>query len=147
MCRRDGLARVKESLTKRRDVIQKELERSRASLAPSHPDSPVDFAEAAVGTLETEMSSRHAETKSQELKRIDEALVLAKKGELGLCETCGANIPIARLNAVPGATMCVKCQHEAEQRTPGPAQRTSYAFLADVSSDDELVRPGEEPVD
>lgn len=31
------------------------------------------------------------------------------------CESCGAAIPEARRNAVPGVRLCVKCQEEADR--------------------------------
>jgi DnaK suppressor protein len=31
-----------------------------------------------------------------------------------MCEGCQAKIPVARLNALPYSTLCVKCQREME---------------------------------
>jgi DnaK suppressor protein len=38
-----------------------------------------------------------------------------KAGKYGSCEYCGGKIPMARLNALPYATMCIECQREAER--------------------------------
>jgi len=53
---------------------------------------------------------------------IEDAVSLARshlpKGEsLGNCEECGASIPEARREAVPGVRLCVTCQaeHDKEQ--------------------------------
>jgi len=52
------------------------------------------------------------------------ALVAAEKrlanGEYGLCEDCGEAIGIARLEAQPSASRCVRCQEVAENQG-GPA--------------------------
>lgn len=146
MCRKDGLVRVRKSLAKKRDDIRAELDKSRALLASPPLNFPVDVVEAAVGTAEAEMNSLQVEVKSRQLKGVQEALAMAKTGNLGVCQTCGKDIPLARLQAVPGATRCVKCQQKTEQSSLGSAQRTSYAFLANLSSDDETVGPEGEPV-
>jgi len=43
------------------------------------------------------------------LKNIDLALEKIKKGEYGICEKCGKEIPIARLKVSPEARFCLKC--------------------------------------
>jgi phage/conjugal plasmid C-4 type zinc finger TraR family protein len=35
-----------------------------------------------------------------------------------LCEVCDKPIPLARLKALPAATMCIKCQQEYEIENP-----------------------------
>ena len=37
-----------------------------------------------------------------------------KQGSYGVCEGCSGAIPIARLNALPYATLCIECQRAAE---------------------------------
>ncbi|HTO07339.1 MAG TPA: CBS domain-containing protein [Myxococcota bacterium] len=43
------------------------------------------------------------------LEALDHALARATQGRFGVCEDCGAEIPAARLRAMPGATLCVRC--------------------------------------
>jgi DnaK suppressor protein len=38
-----------------------------------------------------------------------------KEGTYGQCEVCGGRIPLARLEALPYATMCIACQRELER--------------------------------
>ncbi|MCL5022668.1 MAG: TraR/DksA family transcriptional regulator [Nitrospirae bacterium] len=49
------------------------------------------------------------------LKAIEEALRRIDEGLYGICEDCGEEISVARLNAVPFALRCIDCQerHEA----------------------------------
>lgn len=49
------------------------------------------------------------------LKALDEALERVRTGAYGKCEMCGADISLARLEALPFATLCVKCQAAAEK--------------------------------
>jgi DnaK suppressor protein len=36
-------------------------------------------------------------------------------GKYGSCEVCNGKIPLARLNALPYATMCIECQRDLER--------------------------------
>jgi len=52
---------------------------------------------------------------TQSLKELDAALERIRDASYGKCDTCGGDIPPARLQALPFATLCVKCQTEAEK--------------------------------
>lgn len=43
------------------------------------------------------------------LHKVEKALARIEAGEYGLCESCGKEIPVARLDALPYATLCVDC--------------------------------------
>lgn len=49
------------------------------------------------------------------LKQIDTALARLHAGRYGLCSSCSEAIPLARLRAVPFATLCVPCQKQRER--------------------------------
>lgn len=49
------------------------------------------------------------------LKQIDRALEKIEENTYGICDVSGAEIPIARLEAVPYATMTVKAQEQIEK--------------------------------
>jgi len=53
------------------------------------------------------------------IKKIDQALERIKAGEFGLCEACGGDISIKRLQARPVTTLCIECKtaQEQEERT------------------------------
>jgi DnaK suppressor protein len=36
-------------------------------------------------------------------------------GTYGTCANCGKKIPVARLEALPHATLCIECQAASEQ--------------------------------
>jgi RNA polymerase-binding protein DksA len=48
------------------------------------------------------------------LTQIDEALAKIDSGTYGKCDRCGRDIPTARLEALPYATLCVDCQARVE---------------------------------
>jgi DnaK suppressor protein len=77
-------------------------------------DPTGDSADAAFDSGSEEIASQLAELEARELYQIERALARMKQGTYGLCEGCAGKIPVARLNALPYSTTCVKCQREAE---------------------------------
>jgi len=67
---------------------------------------------------------------SQRWLAINAALAKIESGEYGLCDVCGEPINDARLEAVPTAAFCLKCQKSHEARLGG-------ADAAGVRIDDE----------
>ena len=55
------------------------------------------------------------DSESARLKAITEALRRIETEEWGLCANCQEALPEARLDAVPWATLCVRCQEESER--------------------------------
>jgi RNA polymerase-binding transcription factor DksA len=51
----------------------------------------------------------------QKLRQLERARARLRTGQYGVCELCGARIDPARLDAVPHATLCVRCQRQSEQ--------------------------------
>lgn len=49
------------------------------------------------------------------LKKIDEILDKIDNGTYGICESCGEEINIKRLEARPVTTMCIDCKTEQEE--------------------------------
>jgi DnaK suppressor protein len=49
------------------------------------------------------------------LKKIDEAIDKIDSGTYGICEACGEEINIRRLEARPVTTMCIECKTEQEE--------------------------------
>jgi DnaK suppressor protein len=49
-----------------------------------------------------------------------------KAGDYGACEVCSKKIPMARLDALPYATMCIECQRELERNGGMASARDSY---------------------
>ncbi len=72
----------------------------------------IDFA---LESAQDEINSQLAEVESRELINIDAALERMKKGSYGQCDLCKANIPLARLQALPYATCCISCKRKLEE--------------------------------
>lgn len=53
------------------------------------------------------------------LSQVEAALARMDKGEYGICERCGNEIDFARLEAVPYAELCIRCQQYVEDAPRG----------------------------
>ncbi|MEN2994979.1 MAG: RNA polymerase-binding protein DksA [Thermodesulfovibrio sp.] len=49
------------------------------------------------------------------LKKIEKTLEKINNGTYGICECCGAEIPIERLEARPVTDLCIECKTEQEE--------------------------------
>ena len=55
------------------------------------------------------MAQATSRRRQARLTRIDAALARLDEGEFGYCQDCGEDIPAARLDLDPTATLCVSC--------------------------------------
>jgi DnaK suppressor protein len=115
MARQDALLRLHKNLLARRSELRKRLGLELEELAHvKHSSASGDAADAAFDASGEEIASTLAELESKELAQIERALRRLKAGTYGKCEACNISIPVARLNALPFSTLCVKCQREME---------------------------------
>jgi DnaK suppressor protein len=66
--------------------------------------------------MESTMKIRLRNREALFLKRINQALRRIEEGSFGLCDDCGEDIDLRRLQARPITTMCVNCKEESEHR-------------------------------
>jgi|688.fasta_scaffold532861_1 DnaK suppressor protein len=151
MARKDALLRLHSSLVAKRDALRKqllmELEDSTSS---DHLGG--DLADAALDDSQNEMHSQLAAFESRELEQIERALQLLKTGKYGQCEVCGEPIPIARLKALPYATVCIDCRQRQELRTDrgegfSENWESLYEYEGRLSDRDLTFRDLDVPVD
>ncbi len=115
MARKDALGNMRAILVKRRDALRSALAGDLTLLKELRSESPGDVIDAAYDSAQDEISSQLAEVESRELASIENALERMKDGTYGQCEVCGVRIPMARLDALPYATMCIGCQRDMER--------------------------------
>jgi len=134
--RKEAILNMHKVLIKRRDALRKALAGDLSLLRELNAQTSGDVVDAALDSVQDEISSQLAEVESRELARIENALQRMRDGQYGLCEECGCNIPMARLNALPYATMCIKCQREAEREGAPGRMDVDWSRLLDTSSPD-----------
>ncbi|HVA22175.1 MAG TPA: TraR/DksA family transcriptional regulator [Candidatus Micrarchaeia archaeon] len=71
---------------------------------PEHPTEHAGDMEEHERSLALQKNLRHMQ------EQVGEALGRMARGEYGRCRSCGAEIAIERLQALPHATRCVPCQ-------------------------------------
>lgn len=121
----DGLV---ESLERERAAIAVRLDRLHSTereLSAGLHDTPDDPAGRGAAQREVSLVERFDALSARRLAGLDRALDRASQGQLGVCESCGGAIPLARLRALPGATQCVACARlgEVEPELEEPFER------------------------
>jgi DnaK suppressor protein len=136
MARRDALLRLHKTLLARATALRRALAGELEDLSNSKArDSIGDSADAAFDSGNEEIASQLAELEARELNQIERALARIKQGTYGLCEHCHAKIPVARLNALPYSTTCVKCQREMETMPDWDERRSvDWEKVSDVEA-------------
>lgn len=133
MNRDEAISSMRDVLRTRRDALREALAGDLSLLRELNAQASGDVVDAALDSAQDELSSQLAEVESRELARIEHALERMRQGDFGACEECGCSIPMARLQALPYATLCIKCQREAEQEGEG-GSGIPASLLADFSS-------------
>jgi DnaK suppressor protein len=138
MSRKDAILSMRQVLVKRRDALRKALAGDLSLLKEMKAQTSGDMVDAALDSVQDEISSQLAEVESRELTRIEYALERMRSGQFGVCEGCNTPIPMARLNALPYATYCIKCQREAERAGSGSGSSADvdWSRLLDSSGGD-----------
>jgi RNA polymerase-binding protein DksA len=103
--------RVEHALATLRDEHRGSLDDEVEEVAPTNDNH---LAETATATLGREIDYTLGENSEQVLAEIDAALKRIEDGTYGTCVNCGGEIPLARLEAQPWASLCIDCKRRAE---------------------------------
>ena len=139
MGRKEAILKLRQVLLHRRDALRKALAGDLSSLNELREQSSGDILDAALDSAQDEVSSQLAEVESRELSQIENALERMRNGTYGICEMTGKPIPLARLQALPYATMCIEAQREGEKRGTNGGQTANWGQLIDSNHGDQDV--------
>jgi DnaK suppressor protein len=102
-----------DKLRQERRETEEKIEHLRADLRymgePTADDTDID-------AYEREKTLALVQGLERKLESLDRAILMAQRGTYGYCEKCGARIDPARLEILPHATLCLKCQRDFERR-------------------------------
>lgn len=136
MARKDAILSMRNILIMRRDALRTALAGDLSLLKELRAQAAGDVVDAALDSAQDEISSQLAEVESRELASIENALQRMRDGQYGVCEGCGCSIPMARLNALPYATLCIDCQRESERFGKGAGGDADWGRVLDTSGGD-----------
>jgi len=109
------LAKRHELLGVRSELQTESLDRSSQSDQTGDLSAvPIHQADIGSDAFEQEMNLERLERENELIQAIDLALEKIEEGRYGICERDGKSIPEARLEAMPWARYCVKCQEKSE---------------------------------
>jgi len=109
-----SLQRFQHRLVERRAMLLRQVSQTEDELRLLDTDVPPEIEEdAQEARLADVLASLDGRSKA-EIAAIERALALVDAGDYGICEDCGEDIPIARLDALPAATRCVTCAEARE---------------------------------
>ena len=106
---------IKKKLVKQRQDLLTEAEHTLTSKISSEKESFPDPTDQAVAELDNNFVLRLRGREQKLLKKIDEALSRIDSGEYGVCEACGDQISLKRLEARPVTTLCIECKTRQEE--------------------------------
>jgi RNA polymerase-binding protein DksA len=106
-------ARLRGDVSKMADTA---LKKSRSESNGDLSSMPIHMADIGSDNFEQEFTLSLMENDGGTLTQIEASLERIEEGTYGSCEECGAKIPKARLNAVPYASLCVRCAEQQEQK-------------------------------
>lgn len=121
MTRRDDLQRLKQLLNERRESILGTLDGTEGERRALHDQERDPEHEENAQTESADYTlSQLAENGRRELALIDAAFERMNDGSYGECLDCGADIPFARLEALPYAVRCGEDAAAYEREVNGP---------------------------
>ncbi len=103
--------RVEHALATLRDEHAGSLDDEVEEVSPTADNN---LAETASATLGREIDYTLGDNAEQVISEIDAALERIEDGSYGTCSNCGEEIPPARLEANPWASLCIDCKRRAE---------------------------------
>lgn len=105
-------ARLRGDVTQMADAA---LRKRRSDANGDLSSMPIHMADIGTDNFEQEFTLSLMESEEHTLDRIEASLERIEEGTYGQCEECGVKIPKTRLNAIPYASLCVKCAEQQEQ--------------------------------
>lgn len=105
----------RDRLLERRESLFSQVTEAEMSSRERDLEATQDPADMAANAYTKELLISMSANDRRLLELIDEALVRVEKGEYGECVNCGEPVAEKRLDAVPWARYCLKCQDLQER--------------------------------
>lgn len=114
------VAKFKTRLEEERDRLEVMIDEARIAMeearqTESSGERSPDPGNAEAGSMKFEYEKELSmqQNSIDLLRKVEHALTRIDADLYGICESCGTDIPVARLDALPYATLCVDCARRA----------------------------------
>jgi len=104
----------KKLLKQRKDLLTEAVQTLNIKISTEKESFP-DPTDQAVAELDNNFLLRLRGREQKLLKKIDDAISRIDSGTYGVCESCGGDISIKRLEARPVTTLCIECKTRQEE--------------------------------
>lgn len=111
----DRYQALRQRLQNQRDEILSMYKQDLRAGQESADDGTEDIVDRANNAYNRELMFSLSDTERNTLLQIENALRRMDEGTYGRCSSCGQNIALPRLEALPWARFCVDCQELAEK--------------------------------
>ena len=111
--RQRTIEKIKKDLFTQRESLLKEAEEALSSL-PGDVNFP-DMGDQATAETDRNFMLRLRDRERMLLKKIEETIERIDGEDFGMCEECGNEIGIKRLEARPVTTYCIECKTRQEE--------------------------------
>ena len=115
MVSKRDIKRFKETLEKQRDQVLNNAKRTRNEEAAVDKDDLPDEFDLANSEYAQSLVFRLRDREKWLMAKIEKALKKIETGDFGVCEDCGEDISLKRLEARPVTTLCIRCKEEQEK--------------------------------
>ncbi len=120
----EDLNNIRNALLTRREALLKQVaaaleESGQTQYAEVLGRASGDSSDEALAVTLGDVSAARLDHEIRQLRELDAALQRMESPDYGLCQDCGAPIPVARLIANPAAVRCVTCQALHEKTYAG----------------------------
>lgn len=122
----EDLTNIRAALEQQRETLRKQVtasleESGQTQFAEVLGRASGDSSDEALAVSLGDLSAARLDHEIRQLKELEAALQRMAKADFGLCQDCGAPIPVARLIANPAALRCIACQALHEKTYAGQA--------------------------
>ncbi len=105
---------MKNALLAKKEILEERVEKIHSSKNRDEPLS-ADSGEQSLELENDEVVDALDEMEMNDLRQINVALERIDKGGYGICASCGEDIGMSRLKALPFTPVCVECASESSQ--------------------------------
>ncbi len=113
--KKSDLNKFKDILEKRKAEILSQSAGVNDQVYSLKEDDLLDEVDLASSESDQNMNIRLRDRERVLLRKIDKALVKISNGDYGVCESCGEDISVRRLEARPVTDLCIRCKEEQER--------------------------------